>query len=356
MKISLIYSCFVLLFALVGAVPALAQEGDVVTQDNSVYSLSARAVSSFEITTKGRTIPLWGVAPVSEATTVFKLNGQLALDNIIGADPLECELIKANAGGLRAQCINKGKVDLAHYMLQNGYVVLDRTHVYDSVFEEPYLRAEEQARENNAGIWADGKTQDSQSNIALFNLIIATLILLVMSIAAVAIIRIIQDGFAKVIDAQHETLENFNKEQVLREKEKHVVASMLRSEVMENKSKIEAYLTIYQEMLRDLRDPLKTPKYQSSGDIVQKQPALDRSIFDSNADKMELFERNMASQIVHFYARVKTSPEYLNIDSHVDRDEVAALIESAVDQAEKLDQTAEKLVHEFTKYGFGEKR
>jgi len=155
---------------------------------------------------------------------------------------------------------------------------------------------------------------------------------------------------------QQETLQNFNKEQILREKEKQVVASMLCSEVAENKSKVEAYLTIYEEMLSDLKDPLKTPKYKTSGDIVQKQPALDRSIFDNNASKMDLFERNMASKIVHFYARVKTAPEYVNIDSHSERDDVAAIIQEVVARAQKIDELGEGLLMEFTKYGFGKKR
>lgn len=338
------------------ATPVYAQEVEKSAEQTSVYELSAHAAGPASIVTKGRVIPLWGVQHIDDASTLFKVEAQNALNNLIGKAPLECELISVAGEGIHAQCLNNARVDLAHYMLQNGYVVLSRAHIYGSVFEEPYLRASSQAREMNTGIWADGKTQDSQDNIALFNLIVALLILVVMIVVAIVLIRIVQQGFHKIIEAQQETLQNFNKEQVLREKEKHVVASMIRSEIEENKSKIEAYLTIYQEMLSDLRDPLKTPKYQTSGDIVQKQPALDRAIFDNNADKMELFERSMASKIVHFYARVKTTPEYLNIDSHVDRDEVAALIEQVVSHAQKLDEQAEMLSQAFSKYGFGEKR
>ena len=352
-KSNLIRYCLSVLALVFMSVPAFAQENQA---ENNVYELSARAVSGSAIITKGRTIPLWGIQAVDDAAITFKLDAQRTMDALIGSAALQCELLKTGDEGLRAQCINADRVDLAHYMLQKGYVILDRAHIYGSVFEEPYLKAEQQARQNNLGIWADGKTENSQSDIALYSLIVAALILLALIVAAIIVTRIMRDGFAQIIEAQQETLQNFNKEQILREKEKQVVASMLCSEVAENKSKVEAYLTIYEEMLSDLKDPLKTPKYKTSGDIVQKQPALDRSIFDNNASKMDLFERNMASKIVHFYARVKTAPEYVNIDSHSERDDVAAIIQEVVARAQKIDELGEGLLMEFTKYGFGKKR
>jgi len=321
-------------------------------QDN-VYKVKAQALSASEIMIKNRKVPLWGVNPVQGVGTLFQLEAQLALENLIGGAELECELITVEGKGLNAQCVNGARTDLSHEMLQNGYVILDRPQVYGSVFEEPYLRAEMQARQNARGIWASGKEEARSVSVARSGLIINGLILLVLVGSAIVMIRIIQQGFEKVIDAQNQTLENFNKEQILRDKEKQVVASMLRSEIAENQSKIEAHLTIYQDLLKDLQDPEKTAKYQTSGDIIQKQPALDRGIFDANAHKMELFERRFASEIVHFYARVKTTPEYVNVDSETPREEVIKIVKDVVENAQTLHKRAEALALEFVKYGFG---
>ncbi len=128
---------------------------------------------------------------------------------------------------------------------------------------------------------------------------------------------------------------------------------MLEAELKANKSKIEAYLVIYKEMLTSLQDSKREPEYKKAGDIVQLQPALDRSVFDGNTDKMDLLGRRLASAVIHFYARIKTNPDYVNLEPEAPLDEVLERVEKAVKNAEFLDKQLGKLIDAFSQQGLG---
>lgn len=134
------------------------------------------------------------------------------------------------------------------------------------------------------------------------------------------------------------------KERKLREKERNIIAVMVDSEIKANKAKIEAYLVVYEEMLKALKDPDRPPKYKKAGDIVQKQPALDRSVFDRNTDKLDLLGRDLASEMIHFYARIKSSPEYENLEPDMELEQVTAIVEDVVKRGGRLNELAEKLL------------
>ncbi|MEZ5919531.1 MAG: hypothetical protein R3D66_06470 [Alphaproteobacteria bacterium] len=126
---------------------------------------------------------------------------------------------------------------------------------------------------------------------------------------------------------------------------------MLDSELKSNKAKIEAYLVVYREMLQALENPERTPKYKKAGDIVQRQPALDRVVFDRNTDKLDILGDRLSSEIIHFYARIKSKPDYINIEPDMALEEVTGIVQKAIQNAERMNKIAENLIDLFSEGG-----
>ena len=261
---------FAAMLVAVFAMPALAQEPDV--QTSRTFKAKMRAVDAGSLVAGKTKVVLWGVRSVDNLPVLLAEKGRIKLDNAVEDGVVECELKSRNSQHLIAQCVNQDDQDLGLLMLQEGYVSVDRGVVYGSLFEEPYLQAEGNAQSGEIGIWASHEETGSGGADASW-LIVMAIILFIVILAAVGILSfIIMRGFEKVIDAQNRNIDMMGRERKLKNKERSVVASMLDSEIKANKSKIEAYLVVYEEMLADMNNPQRQPKYKKAGDIVQKQP------------------------------------------------------------------------------------
>lgn len=297
-------------------------------------------------------ITLWGVEPIANVNPTFKLKARTALDNALGGSPAECEIKGQIEGRALAQCVSSKDVDLALLMLQQGYATADRALVYGSVFEGPYIEAETQAQQKSLGIWAkEAQGQNASSSEGSWMLAFGFILFIAILIAFAVLTLLIMRGFQKVIAAQNDNMQAMAQERKLRDKERGIVAFMLESELKGNKSKIEAFLVVYEEMLRGLQDEERTPRYKRAGDIVQKQPALDRSVFDRNTDKLDILGRRLSSEIIHFYARIKTAPEYMNLEPNTDVKDAVKLLENVVKNAQRLNQIADHLLDSFLSSG-----
>ena len=251
-----------------------------------------------------------------------------------------------------AQCINAREQDLSLLMLQEGYAMVDRFAVYNSVFEEPYITAESNARAEGVGVWhIDGEQGFSvrQTMVWLFGgaFVLALFVIGAFSVLSVIIMR----GFRQVTEAQNQHIALAEREKQLKKKERSIIAKMLDAEIKANKSKIEAYLVVYEEMLAGLKDPERQPKYKKAGDIIQIQPSLDRAVFDRNTDKLDILGEKLSSQVVHFYADVKPKAEYMNLEPDTPLDEAISTVEAMVKEARKLNGFADALIDMFNDAG-----
>ena len=237
-------------------------------------------------------------------------------------------------------------------MLQKGYVTADRSTIYGSVYEEPYLKAENAAQARGYGVWAVGDGYSSASGgKQTKSFMLGTFFLVAVFILALIVLGFfVMRGFGRVIDVQNRTLDLAIRERSLKEKEKLVVASMIYSEIKENKSKIEAYLVVYEEMLREISDETKAFAYQKTGEVIQKQPALGRVVFDANTDKVDLFGEELASNLVHYYARIKTNPDYIEIAPDASVKEVQGIMLTVVANAKKIDGISVALLEKISNY------
>jgi len=324
-------------------------------QKKRIFETKARAADARTLKAGKNVVRLWGVERVEGGSAPFKLLARTSLDNLIGSRNIQCELMGKPNGSIPAQCSSGDGVDLSLYMIQQGYVVVDRSLVYGTLFEAPYLEAEQRAQELALGIWAEEAGASSASAGKVSNkLIILVLVLLVLLIAGLGVVsRLLLQGFQQVIRSQDRNTESLDRARQLKAQERGIVASMLESELKANKTKIEAYLVIYEEMLKSLQDPAQIPKYQKSGDMVQLQPALERAIFDGNNDKMDILGRKLSSGVIHLYARVKTNPDYVNLDTGTPMQEAISHVEKAVQSARILDKLLIKLLDVFAQNGIG---
>jgi hypothetical protein len=344
-------SAFLTLLALLVAVSSTAHAQEAAPQ--GLFDTKATAASASTLIAGDREIHLWGVEAAQAMPAVFQLRIRTALDNAIGGQNVQCEAKAGKNGYFYAQCVNSSDVDLGLYMIRQGYVSVNRAQVYGTVFEEPYIQAEMAAQDRSLGIWADEATASAGSSggdgswLLGFAFVLFLCIVAAFTVVSVVIMR----GFRNVVDAQNYNVEMISKERKLREKERGVVAVMLDAEIKANKSKIEAFIVVYDEMLSALQDLARTPKYKKSGDIVQKQPALDRVVFDRNADKLDMLGDRLSSELIHFYARIKSKPEYENLEPNMEVSEALALLENVLKNARRLDTLAESLIEAFSKKG-----
>ena len=339
-----------LIGVVLAAAPVLAQQSG----PSNIFESKMRAANAVTLMVEKRPIKLWGVDKIENASAAFKLKSRTALDNIIGGKKVQCEIKSQKASETFAQCVNTDDLDLSLFVLQQGYATVDRSKVYGTVFESAYIQAEIEAQDRSRGIWAvseeapGGRSGSSDSGLILsFSFILFLCIIAVFTVLSIIIMR----GFQKVIDAQNHNASMMEKERKLRDKERGIVATMLDSELKVNKTKIEAYLVVYEEMLMALKDPEKTPKYKKAGDIVQMQPALDRAVFDGNTDKLDVLGRRLASELIHFYARIKSKPEYENIEPEMELQDAIAMLENAIKNARRLDSLSEDLIKSFSDSG-----
>ena len=314
------------------------------TYEEKEYDVTVKDVN-YLISGKTK-ILLWGVERINPNAAVFNLKARNILENKIGGKPVVCTTQAKKGNVISAQCINYAEEDLSLFLLQQGVVSADRTSIHGSVYEAPYVEAERIAQENKYGVWASSEEYsttpgDKQTKNFMFG---AFLLVAVFIMALIVLGFFVMRGFGRAIDVQSRSLDLAMKERDLKEKEKLVIASMINSEVKENKSKVEAYLLVYEEMLRDFSDEGTSSTYQKTGEVIQKQPALCRVVFDGNTNKLDLFGGALASNLVHYYARIKTNPDYIEVAPDVAIEKVRKIIVTAVDNAKKLDDISASLL------------
>lgn len=321
-------------------------------QASRFFEAQVRAVDAGSLMAGKTPVKLWGVQPVDGMPAPFLFMARSALDNAIGSAKVRCEMKSRDAQGIVAQCTNGSELDLGLYMLQQGFAVVDRGAVLATVFEEPYIQAEAEAQNQGLGVWSqESGSKGGEGDDNAFIMVLGAILLLGILAAFAALSMAIMRGFQRVTDAQQKSMDMMARERALRKKEREIFATMLDSEIKANKSKIEAYLVVYDEMLKALRDPDKTPRYKKAGDIVQLQPSLDRSVFDRNTDKLDILGNRLSSEVIHFYARIKNSPDYENLEPDMPLDKVVAIVEKVYNNAERLNQISDHLIDLFAQGG-----
>ena len=241
-----------------------------------------------------------------------------------------------------ARCSTRDGEDLALRLLQNGLVVRDRRALYDSVFASSYQEAEAMAANNQRGIWALVRGSDTGFIDEVINdnekLMIAILILIGLPVLAMIILGlIVHRGIRKLLNFQTEEANNrYADKQRLHIREKNLVLTQIETELEENKSRVEAFLTVYMEMLSNIKDRETTAQYQQSGDVVSLQPSFSKDAFRGNYEKLSALDVKLASELGKFYDKLSAEAEYLDLPPSTPREEAISIVDKIVSDAREF--------------------
>ena len=143
-------------------------------------------------------------------------------------------------------------------------------------------------------------------------------------------------GLRHLADVQREQVEKIRlNEQTMERREKVVLASALVGELTENKIKGETFITIYSELLRNLRDTTQRAVYEDTGDYIHQFPPLSRSVFDAHVEKISMLGPKLASDTAQVYAAIRAQPEYFKLEQSMPRVSVIRIVEMVLDDAQR---------------------
>jgi endonuclease YncB( thermonuclease family) len=333
--------------------PVFAQETRQVLLRN-IDVESSVSVSGVASNARETTITLWGIEPLETNNTIA---GRIALEAIINNSPLNCTIKQWNSDNNgQAQCIGLDEQDIALRLIEKGYATADRRAIRETIFDSIYRNAELAARNSRAGLWRmilpEPSEYDQLRNLKdnQFSLTNDTAYLLIAAtilgpfIGMLIVGGIIYTGFKRLLYLQrYQIAAAEKKDRAMREREKFIVAASLEGEMNTNRAKLDAFIIIYEELLKNLRDPLKDHKYKKGGDIIHEKPALLRNVYDSNIDKLDVLGPQIVTDLTALYTTIEPNPDYKTIEPSTPIDDVIQFVETIIADAEAMLQPIDKI-------------
>lgn len=300
------------------------------------------AIDPVTLKAEGIEIRLWGIKPASVSETSLELKALDLIDKTIDGQVVNCKIEGGQLPVLFGRCVVQGTSDLSLELLNNGLAVRDRRQTYNTPYATAYGQAEELARSNKKGVWKFFAEADKESSVPKWLAPHLELLVPISLIFGPILGFLIVGGVAgfwlrRMSKAQQQETEAARKkESVLQSRERNVLISTIEGELVENKNKIEAFLVIYGDLLRSLKDTSEQPKYQQVGDIVQKHPSFSKTVFEANVNKLSLLGVRLAGQVSKLYSAMPKEQEYINLEPGVPLDTAVKLVEKVLKDAEDL--------------------
>lgn len=340
----LILCCAVLVLQ---TAPARAQEK---------INVQAFAIDGATMQFPNGTIQLWGIDPQILRNSISGLKARVKLDDLIDDRPVQCAVVRRDRAAVIAQCMSADQKDLALALIEAGLAIVNRADIVGSNFQKTYGTAEKRARLMRVGVWenVEGAGSASSGDTApaparnVFGIspdyILIGGVILGPVLGLIFAGLIIFAGLGKLVKLQkHQIATARKKELDLREREKFVLSSSLESEINTNRAKIDAFLLIYEDMLRNMRDPSKTPKYKKSGDIIHQKPSLSRAVYDANLDKLDLLGTQIVTDLSKTYAHIDPTPDYITLEPETPIDQAIDKVQRIIQQANALIEPLDKI-------------
>jgi endonuclease YncB( thermonuclease family) len=335
------------------AAPPAAVEGATRLPDRIIRPM--RAIDAMTLRAEGVTIRLWGIKPAQTNESPLELQGLDLMDKLIQEQQVNCKIMGGVMPDLVGRCVTQENQDLALQLLSEGFAVVDRLQTYDSVFATAYEKAQEAGRLNRRGVWSLISKNEQKSYmpewlepymsvILPFALIFGPLLgLLIIAGLTHRGLRAISEAHAREFEQEH------LKETALEARERQVLVTTMEGELVENKNKIEAFLVIYNDTLRTLKDTSETPKYQQVGDIIQKHPSFNKTVFEASVNRLSLLNVTLAGHISKLYSSLPKEAEYINLDPNVPLDTAIMLVEKVMKDASDILPQIEAVIAELQK-------
>jgi len=332
--------------------PVLAQQGEVTRFKNVSPTSEAHILTGTNENGLQQTFALAGVMPIDSDHPATSLS----LQSFIGQGGLSCSKMAGHSyrNIKPMQCLNKGEQDIALLMIRDGFFKVYNPTLHNDQLFLIYRNIQRSSSEKNKGLWqhvnnfTSGKDETglgSPKGLTLHILMVGVIVsALSMGVVGLMIYR----GFRNLIKLQTRQIAVTNqKDKSIRERERFVLVKSLEGEIKTNRAKIEAFLTIYDDLLKNLRDASTEPKYKKLGEIIHKAPSLNRSVFEANLEKLDLLEIGLVEDLTNLYLNIDQEPEYKTFDAESDVSEVITFVENILLNAKELlnpmDQVASSL-------------
>lgn len=313
------------------------------------------AIDPISLQSEGMVIRLWGIRQAEMSETPLELRALDLLDGLIGNEQVNCKIMSGNLSQLVARCATHTNQDLSLALLINGYAIVDRHQTYNTVFASAYAEAQETARLKGAGVWRFVNEPESKSILPKWMKpyieVLVPVSLIFGPLLGLSIIAFVMRAwFKRVNERQEDALERARyHEDALQQREAQVLVSTLEGELVENKNRIEAFVLIYGDMLRSLKNPNEAPKYQEIGDTVQKNPTCSRVVFEANVGKLSLLDIKLAGMISKLYTSFPREQTYINLEPETPLETAIKLIEKIVAEAEAFLPPVNQVIQELQK-------
>ncbi len=323
-------------------------QAQVADQQPEQFAATATAVDGASLLTSSYLITLWGIEPIEVSGSSVALRARTDLDNMMAGQAVSCEVKEWRQGRPSARCLSAREVDLGLAMVEAGYAVVDRPAVSGTVFENQYITAEQNAQKEERGGWALGE-KDTAFLKYFFNneTFVYGWVLGVIGLPLIGFLLtwlLITARLSAMERYLQKTIgESEARQKDLREQERFVVASMIEGELSANKGKLEAFIIIYKDLLKSLRQS-KEHRYQTNGEIVHDAPLLERAVFESNLNRLDLLGAAMAGEIVGLYGHIHSNPNYTTLDGSIALDEAILKVQKVVVDAESLIPRIDKII------------
>jgi endonuclease YncB( thermonuclease family) len=317
------------------------------------FSVTAYALDATTLASGNMTISLFGIAPPAMMGDPKNTLARSELDDFIGASPVTCIPIRKEEDNITvAQCRNVQEQDIALYLINKGVVPTKRSDLVGHPLSQAYLDAERRARQSRFGIWGDmpaPPTEGEEKRSSPFSTqhlplwVIAVIGIVVPFIGFFTLGFILHKNFKQLIHLQKYQLAGVQKrEKLLKAREKYVIASALEGEINANRAKLDAFLVIYEEMLKSLKDPSKKPKYQRAGDIIHEKPALARTVYDAHVDKLDILGEQVKKDLAVLYENIAAAPDYRTLEPELPIEKVREIVDRILRAAMKLSDPMDK--------------
>lgn len=286
----------------------------------------------------GYEVKLWGAQVAGGEGSVLALQGRRELEDMVGDATVKCTVQQVlTQRSFSGMCSGGREDDLALAMIRMGYASVDRRETTGSSFAELYNNGETTAMNQRTGIWDQMAKTPGAMDVYM------PMITAFGPLAGLFILAVIAGmGFRSVRKVQEQQmLEARRREQEVQGRERQLLATAMENELEENRGKVEAFITIYQELLETVRNA--TAQGSHAGEIIHQRPAVIRNAFDANVGKMQLLGIKVQGELSQFYATFKDEPEYWTLEASTPADEAVKMVRTAIQNAEKMLPLIDKL-------------
>ena len=117
---------------------------------------------------------------------------------------------------------------------------------------------------------------------------------------------------------------------------KPILADKIAREMIANRIKCDAFITIYAEKLHVLRNTQTRAPYEDSGDYIHTHPPLENSVYETYKNDLDVLGATLSNDIHAIYATIKSNVDYQNLDKDMPRRDAILAVEKIVDHVQDL--------------------